>query len=299
MTNVAVVIPAFNAAAHLPETLASLFAQTFDAFQALIVDDGSADDTAHVAATTGDPRIGVLRVENGGVARARNLGVAACDADLIAFLDADDLWAPTKLERQVEAMHATPEAGICVTGSVQIDAASRILKPMPIWQPDDVCAALLLASMVVGCVSSGMVRRSAFEAVGGFDQRFSQSADWDLWLRLGLESQFVVLDEPLVQYRTSPGNMSSNIRLLERDTFAVLDSFFAHPKAARYFSIRPLIYATHWRVCAGSYVNAGSRLQAVRCLLHALRCQPDALLRPIRQSESRFAQATAVLQEPE
>jgi glycosyltransferase involved in cell wall biosynthesis len=281
VTDVSVVIPAYNAADTLPETLESLIAQSFDDFEAIVVDDGSSDDTAEVAAASGDPRVRVLSVRNGGVARARNHGIAATNGTYVAFLDADDLWHPEKLELQVQALRADPAAGFCVTGATRIDAQSRELGGMPLRRPDDVCAALLLQSMVVGCLSSGLARRDALAQAGDFDPQFSQSADWDLWLRLAVSTRFLILDEVLVRYRTSPGNMSSNIGLLERDTFAVLDKFFASPDSSAYAGLRARAYSAHWLVCAGSYLHAGQRADAVRCLSRALRTHPASVTRPL------------------
>ena len=245
------------------------------------MDDGSTDETRRVAQSTGDPRIRVLSVPNGGVSSARNHGISATDSSHVAFLDADDLWRPEKLDRQVAALQANPDAGFCVTGAVRIDGESREVGEMPLWQPKDVCEALLLHSMVVGCLSSGIARRNVLERVGLFDPRFSQSADWDLWLRLAATTRFLIVDEDLVRYRTAPGNMSSNIELLERDTFGVLDSFFSNPSSNPYAELRARAYGAHWLVCAGSYLHAGKRPDAIRCLAHALRAYPAGVRRPL------------------
>ncbi|MGH3264483.1 MAG: glycosyltransferase family 2 protein, partial [Trebonia sp.] len=250
-------------------------------FAAVVVDDGSTDETRSVAESTGDPRIQVLTVPNGGVSRARNHGIAATAGNFVAFLDADDMWQPEKLERQVAALRDDPDAGVCVTGAIRIDGESRELGLMPLWQPADVCAALLQHSMIVGSVSSGLVRRDVVERIGSFDPRFSQSADWDLWLRLAVATRFLILDQPLVRYRTAPGNMSSNIGLLERDTFAVLDAFFASPRAIPYRDLHARAYSAHWLVCAGSYLHAGSYAHAIRCLTKGLRAYPASLGHPL------------------
>lgn len=274
-------IPAYNAQATITETLASLLAQTFSDFEAIVVDDGSRDTTPAVAAATGDPRIRVISIPNGGVARARNHGIAESTGTYVAFLDANDLWAPQKLALQVSALQASDNAEMCVTGAVRIDADGRQLGPMPLMHPEDVTRALLLHSMAVGCLSSGMVRRETLGSVGNFDPRFSQTADWDLWLRLSLTTDFAILDESLTLYRTSPGNMSSNIQLLERDTFAVLDAFFARPDAHAYASLAAQARSTHWMVCAGSYLKAGGRRDAIRCAVHGVRCDPASVQKPL------------------
>jgi glycosyltransferase involved in cell wall biosynthesis len=279
MPEVSVVIPAYNASATLAETLASVSAQTFEDFEVIVVDDGSSDNTASVAADTGDSRIRVMSVPNRGVARARNHGISQGQSTFVAFLDADDLWEHRKLELQVAALHSQPDAGLCVTLAVRIDAQSRDIGTMPLLQTDDVGEALLRHSMIVGCLSSGVVRRTTLDQVGVFDPRFSQCADWDLWLRMSTATRFAVVTEPLVRYRTSPGNMSSNIALLEHETFHVLDSFFATPAAARYDPIRKQVYGIHWMVCAGSYLHRGKPSDALRCGICGLIAYPPSLVR--------------------
>lgn len=281
MPEVAVVIPAYNAAATIGETLGTLASQTHGDFEAIVVDDGSGDSTALIAGSTGDPRIRVVQVPNGGVANARNHGIRLSDSRYVAFLDADDLWHREKLERQLGALRGAPGSGMCVTGAVRIDARSRELEAMPLLETEATCEALLLNSMMVGCLSSGLVRRDVLDQVGWFDPRFSQAADYDLWLRLSTATRFVVLSDPLVRYRSAPGNMSSNPGLLERDTFAVLDAFFARPEAAPLAALRRRTYGAHWLYCSGSYLHAGRRSDAARCLANALLTHPSTLRSPL------------------
>lgn len=281
MPEISVVIPAYNAADTLPQTLASLSAQTFADFEAIVIDDGSRDDTAERARACGDPRIRVLSIPNGGVAAARNRGIDETRSELVAFLDADDLWLPDKLALQMEALRAHPGAGICVTSATRIDRDSRPIGPTLFRDPVDVTEALLLDSMIVGCISSGLVRRSLLEQVGGFNPSFSQCADWDLWLRLSLVGRFVALAEPLVQYRSHTGNMSSNLGLLERDTFAVLDGFFADTGSVAYRGLRRRVYSNHWIICGASYAYGGQWIDAFRCLTRGLLVYPPNVSRPL------------------
>lgn len=281
MPSVSVVIPAFNAEATLQETLNSLSAQTFGDFEAIVVNDGSTDATADLVERFGDSRVRVITVENGGVSRARNRGITEAGGEFVAFLDADDLWEPEKLARQLSAFRETPTAGFCVTGAVRIDAASRPLGLIPVVKSDDTCRTLLLGAMAVGHLSSGIARRDLLGTVGGFDPRFSQCADWDLWLRMSASTPFLVIEDPLMLYRTSPGNMSSNVGLLERDTFAVLDAFFGSPIASPYRGLRARAYGRYWMMCAGAYLHQGQTRDAVRCLLGGLRSHPASISRAL------------------
>jgi glycosyltransferase involved in cell wall biosynthesis len=279
---VSVVIPAYNAEQTLAETLKSLLAQTFADFEAIVVDDGSKDGTATVARSFSDHRVRVVAIPNGGVATARNRGISEARSPIVAFLDADDLWLPGKLERQFAALNEHPDAAISVTAATRIDQASRAVGHMNVDDgAEDQCLALLLGSMVLGCVSSGVARKQILDSVGGFDPRFSQCADWDLWLRLSVAGPFAVIDEPLVGYRSTGGNMSSDISLLEHDSFAVLDAFFGRPEAAQYAHLRARIYSNHWMICAGSYLHAGQPRSAGRCLAMGLRQYPGNVSRAL------------------
>ncbi len=281
MAEVSVVIPAFNAAGTIAETLASLTAQTFVDFEALVVDDGSCDATASIASSNADPRIRVITTANAGVAAARNHAMSHATGSLVAFLDADDLWEPGKLERQVEALRLRPEAGVCVTGALRVGIDSRPLGAMPLAHPDDLTRALLFQSMIVGCISSGVVRKHLLDAIGGFNPAFSQCADWDLWLRLSLVTQFEIIDLPLVSYRSSTGNMSSDVTLLERDTFSVLRAFFAADTSAAYRSLQARVYAAHWMVCSGAYLHHRRYRDSLRCLSAGIRADSRSARRPL------------------
>jgi glycosyltransferase involved in cell wall biosynthesis len=278
---VSVIIPAFNAADTIGETLSCVANQTHRELEILVVDDGSTDGTVEIAASIQDPRLRIESIPNAGVSAARNQGVMETAGEYVAFLDADDLWLPTKLERQIEMLEATSEAGLSVTAATRVNAAARPLEHMPVWEGEDPCEALLLHSMVIGCISSGVVRRSVLERAGGFDQQLSQSADWDLWLRLARTTKFAVIDEPLVLYRSHPQSMSRDIALLEFDTFRVLDKFFADPESVPWSHLRARAYGTHWMVCSGSYLHAAQLRSSVRCLMRGMQADPGSIRRPL------------------
>lgn len=282
MCEVSVVIPAYNAERTLADTLSSVLEQTFEDFEVLVIDDGSTDRTGELARNTGDPRVRVVTVANGGVARARNRGIGASRGELIAFLDADDLWRSRKLERQVAFLHGRPDVGVCFTAAVRVDADTQPIGLMPAREYADYCAALLLTSAGAACAcSSGIVRRALALDVGGFDPSLSQSADWDFWLRLSRITRSAPVSDVLVLYRSYPGNMSSDIALLERDTFAVLDKFFADPASGPYTHLRAPVYSNHWLICSGSYLHNAQLAASVRCLARGLVADPTNISRPL------------------
>jgi glycosyltransferase involved in cell wall biosynthesis len=199
----------WNAARFLPETLASVLAQTFTDFEVIIVDDGSTDRTPEVIAPyLADQRMRYYRYEHMGPGAARNLALRLARASLIAFLDADDLWLPHKLERQLELLRSDPGLGVVYTRRLLIDELGRELQyHQPPLYRGEVMAELFRNNFV--CFSSALVRRAVFGKVGIFDEDLPLAVDYDFWLRVASAYRFDYVDEPLVKYRTGHSSLSS------------------------------------------------------------------------------------------
>lgn len=210
--DVAVVIPAYNAEQTLGRTLESVLAQTAAVREIVVVDDGSRDGTRALVesfrARNGD-RVRLLTQANGGPSRARNLGVAETAAECIAFLDADDAWEAEKIALQVEAMEAAPAAVLCYTGLRNVTPDDVPLEEVRPAAPGTLEERLRLGNphIVPSCV---MVRREAFERVGGFQLKLRGSEDWELWLRLLREGPFCVVEAPLTRYTVSNTGLSAD-----------------------------------------------------------------------------------------
>jgi glycosyltransferase involved in cell wall biosynthesis len=208
-----------NYARFLPQAVKSVFAQTVADWELIVIDDGSNDATpAAVRPFLTDPRVKYHRSDKLGQPRAKNLGYRLSRGEFIAYLDADDAWEPTKLEKQLTVLRVQPETGVCYTGRLLMDQDGIVLtshdregggldKPPPpsrSWLVD-----LFLSNPV--CFSSVMVRRAVLEHVGAFDPQFDLAIDYDLWLRVAKHYQFTAIDEPLVRYRTGHGNLSKKL----------------------------------------------------------------------------------------
>jgi lipopolysaccharide biosynthesis glycosyltransferase/glycosyltransferase involved in cell wall biosynthesis len=209
---VTVVIPAFNAARWIERTLASVAGQTMADFEAIVVDDGSQDNTADLvtAFSAKDQRFRLLQQPNSGVSAARNAGAAQARGGFIALLDADDLWAPENLAEQLARLRAAPDSPFCYARSCLIDENDIVLAP-PDAGPAPPCTfeALLLQN-AIGNGSACVVRRSAFQAVGGFDPSFKQGGeDWLFTLKLAALGPFTCAPAPLVGYRQSANGFST------------------------------------------------------------------------------------------
>jgi glycosyltransferase involved in cell wall biosynthesis len=203
---VTVVIPTKDRWRLLQRALASALTQVDVAIEVVVVDDGSMDGTSRHLTTLGDPRVRVVRNEvSRGVASARNVGVAQARADWVAFLDDDDLWAPHKLRAQLD--RAAGGANFVYSGMVVIDERRRPMEIGPA-DPDDLRRTLFHHNFI-GAPSTVMVRTALVRRAGGFDERLSVLADWDLWLRLILEHGAVAsaCREPLFVYAVHEQNM--------------------------------------------------------------------------------------------
>ena len=276
---IAVVIPAYNAAAHIAETLGSVLAQTSPAEEVVVVDDGSTDGTAEIVREFG-PSVRCIRQSNAGVSSARNSGIAAAGTDFVAFLDSDDLFAPAKLELQRPALAAGAVA--VSSGAVLTDDE---LRPLAIRRPElpaDLLDRLFIEGNLIGSPSSVVASRQALLDLGGFDERLSFTADWDLWIRLTRTGRLECVSEPLIAYRLRASSMSTDPVLVETDSISMLVRALEHPgnpPAVR--RARGRILARQYSVAAGCHLHEGSYGPGFRCLLRGIASSPSTQLRAI------------------
>ena len=208
---VSVVMAARNYAQFLPAAVESVLAQTIGDWELIVIDDGSADDTpAVVRPYLSDRRVRYLRSDRLGQPRAKNLGAGLARGEFIAYLDADDAWLPTKLERQLELLRDRPSVGVCFCRRRLMDESGTIRPASDPPAPRGrVLPQIFLRNFV--CFSSVVVRRVVLEHVGGFDPGWDLAIDYDLWLRVARHYEFDWVDEELVLYRTGHGNLSKRL----------------------------------------------------------------------------------------
>lgn len=231
-TLIGVVVPMFNAERTILPTLTSICQQSHQALDIIVVDDGSTDRSASIVAgyAEQDRRIRLFRQPNAGVAHARNSGAAATDAEFLAFVDADDLWAPSKIALQLRVLQeGGSSAGLAYCWFAEIDEDGRIFS---LKQPDADGRVLqrMCRNNFVGNGSSMLVRRSAFERAGQFDPslraRNAQGCeDLLMCLRIAENYEFRVVPQYLVGYRRTIGNMSSDVMQMFRSYQLVLAEF--------------------------------------------------------------------------
>ncbi len=215
MPSVSVIIPCYNPNAYLTDAINSVLNQTFSDLEIVVVDDGSEVDVASLIPV--DARVIYSRQEHNGVAISRNIGFSLTTGEFIAFLDADDLWQSTKLDRQVNLMRENPQLGFSYTNVLTLDERSGRAK-MEILQKGDVDVdfskpALQIIDQCNICTSTVMIRRACLNACGWFDPLLSYSEDYDLFLRLArFFPQIGYLPGPEVSYRIWDAGVSSRYK---------------------------------------------------------------------------------------
>jgi len=242
---ISIVVPAFNAAATIRESIASALNQTHRKIEVIVVDDGSEDQTGDVVASLvrSDARISYFHQANAGVAAARNLGIAKAQGDFVATLDADDLWYPTKLTRQLERFQTgAPETALVYAWCCWISESGQIVG----YAPPSRLEGNILPQMCLGNVvisgSNALIKRDVLTAAGGFDAtlraRGGQGCeDWKLYLQIAERHQIAMVPEYLVGYRVSPGSMSDDYKQMMRSRRLVETEFVkGYPELAAQFA---------------------------------------------------------------
>jgi glycosyltransferase involved in cell wall biosynthesis len=285
---VSVVIPTYNRGLVVAEAIESALAQTYRHLEVIVVDDGSADDTPERVGRLRDPRLRYLRRPHAGVSSARNAGIAAATGTLISFLDSDDLWKPEKLAAEVAALARYPTAGGVFTDLEKRDGATFVPSFMRRTRVFSRLFAhgaypeglLLSARALYLCLLQEVpiktpaltVRRSVLECVGGFDERWSSSEDWEFLLRFTRRHSLLYLDRPLAVIRVSTDSLHRGdqergertmLRLLADERRRLAD-----PEARRAAAAGIVERAKH---LSWYYRDHGRRVAAMRTCLDAFR----------------------------
>jgi glycosyltransferase involved in cell wall biosynthesis/2-polyprenyl-3-methyl-5-hydroxy-6-metoxy-1,4-benzoquinol methylase len=272
---ISVIVPAYNAEAYLERSVGSVLGQTHQDLEVLVVDDGSTDGSVRILTSFDDPRLRIVSQQNRGVAAARNRGLQAARGRLISFLDADDAWMPDKLEREVDVLDRHPEVAGVLSAMLVCDDALRPLHP---WFPptEDHLRCLILLDSMVGISQAALLRKEVLDALGGFDEALSTSADWDLLVRLLLRREEVAThQQPTVLYRLRPDSMSTSATALSEDMDRALGKLFSSPGLPPDLRrLRRRAYGRLHRILAGSQFQDGLSTSFLRHSAKALSLSP-------------------------
>jgi len=278
---VSVVVPAFNAARTIQETLDSISQQTYRTIEVIVVDDGSTDHTAEIARRHSlcDPRFRVVSKPNGGVASARNEGIRASSGEFIAFIDADDLWHPTKIAKQLDALLAAgPDTALVYSPFRLIDADGKVLASPHKYGVSGWVLYRHFYSNLVGNGSALLVRKKVLEEFGGFDtwlrrQGAEGCEDLLLQLRIAAHYRFGEVSEYLVGYRRIAGNMSSNPEQMIRSGILAVSQALSEHRDIPGLSATAMLKRYEWQRLKVSAREWRAR-ESLLCLFRQFASEP-------------------------
>jgi len=223
---VSVIIPTYNSAQYICETLDSVLAQTYKDYEIIVVDDGSTDNTREVLKPYMS-KIKYIYKENGGPASARNVGIKNARGEYIAFLDSDDIWLPEKLEKQIEYLQSNPDIALVYSDCIRFNENGVCQRKSNVYHLREgyIFFKLLEGNFIT--TSTVIVRRECLDKVGYFDEELDDlkhSEDYDLWLRISRSFKIGYIREPLVKYRVRESGLNrSNIDRAYKALLKVFD----------------------------------------------------------------------------
>ncbi len=283
---ISVIIPAYNAENFIDETIDSVLAQTYQDFEIIVVDDGSKDRTVDIVRQRAleDKRIILLRQENQGVAAARNLAIHHAKGVYIAPIDADDIWYPLKLEKQVACMlEGGSQVGIVSSWFVFIDEDGELMNGWVANRADGCVQELLIYHNPIPA-SIPLIRRAALEKVGFYNQELKQRnaqglEDWELGLRIAQHYEFRTVPEILIAYRQVTESMSNDWQQMERSYHLVMDiakKLYPEVSAELYrWSLAEMYY-----YFAGKCQQVGAHRDSLLWMIKACNVDSSLLSRP-------------------
>lgn len=227
MPLISVIIPVYNGERTIYDAVTSVLNQSFEEFELLVINDGSQDSTLDILAEIKDPRLKIHSFPNEGLSASRNRGIRRASGEYVSFLDADDMWTPDKLESQLAALRGQPDAAVCYSWTDFIDQEGNPLGYGIHTTRNGHVFPDLLKFYFVGSGSNALIRKTAFDAVGLFDESLKSVEDWDMFLRLATTYQFAAVPQAQILYRIVDDSLSSDVLRMEREMLKVVDRAYA------------------------------------------------------------------------
>ena len=292
---VSLVIPAYNAAGYIRETLDSVLAQTHRPLEIIVVDDGSVDGTREIVQSYGERVRYFWQPNSGGCSSPRNRGLREAAGQFVAFLDADDLILPTRIEAAVAVMRRRPDVGLTFTNFVHFDANGvdpadhfstctllrehldgRRTLADPLVLPSAICTDILLVENFGS--SAPMVRRDAAVAVGGFDESLPANEDFEFNYRVAMTAATAVIPDVLMQKRRHATNMTSYTDRMLHAQILVRRKMMARTNDRRVRrALRQALRTFHLGLAY--YYTGRDNRRALGCAMSSLRFSPVPSLR--------------------
>ncbi len=269
---VSVVVASYNMGKYLSSAVQSILDQSYPSLEIHVVDDGSTDDTKKVMKHfENDDRVNYHYQSNQGQAKAKNKGIMASKGDYIAFLDADDMWSKTKLEKQMPCFEINENIGLVHTNFVLMDENEKMLGTVPRkYYNGKVTEQLLITNFVNGMAS--VVKKECLEKVGIFDESLPMGIDWDLWLRISTEYEIYFLDEKAYFYRQWEGQMSHNQEKRYECAARIMSKFLSQYPGLVNKSVENEAWANLYVGRAyGYFLDENNKLDAIKYFAKALK----------------------------
>jgi glycosyltransferase involved in cell wall biosynthesis len=271
-------MPAYNAERELDQAVESALAQTVSDLEVIVVDDGSTDGTLAMAESFRDPRVQVVSQENGGAAAARNTGIAHAKGRYVAFLDADDIWLPSKLEEQLGVLESRADVQAVQCGAYWVDDRLQLLSVRRCEVSSDPLLDTLRFQNMPAALSTLMVERSKFDEIGGFDTSLEILEEWDMMIKAARYCNLFSIPQPLILYRWYPGNRSRDLDIHIEPGFKVLDRLFKDPELPpRIRERKRELYGRFYTMLAGGAFKVRRWRECARWGARALRTDPSRL----------------------
>jgi glycosyltransferase involved in cell wall biosynthesis len=286
MTLISVVIPVYNGSKTIQETITSVLNQTYYNLQIIVIDDGCTDSTLDIINSIKDHRLQVYSYSNQGLAISRNRGIDLAEGEYISFLDADDLWTENKLQSQLKALVNNPQADVACSWTNYIDEKGKIVfHGHRINLVGNVYPYLLLANML-DSGSNLFVRREKLLAIGKYAQSslLKSVEDWDLYLRLASQYQFVTVPQAQILYRISSSSMSTDVTRIETSARQVIERAFTQaPASLQYLKKHSLanLYKSLIRKSLEQYPSPQQNQLTWQMLQQAIHYDPSLLYQPV------------------
>ena len=285
---VTVLVSAYNPGRFLEPMVQSIEAQTFQDWELVVVDDESPEDVSYIESRS--PKIRLIRRKNGGMYVARNTGILGTKGEYIAFIDQDDLWAPTKLEKQVAAMDADPLVGLCHCGAEVVDGDGKFLRPS-FSKPASGYKELLNSNRIMNC--STMVRRSTLASVGLFDPYYFGVGDYDLWLRIARVSKLAYIPTIEAYWRSHGGNFSKKFDLMFRELTHLYETHMClareqnqqdmYEAARRGLRQTRIDFSNNYLLEAWACLAKGEKTKFWEMYINAIKLSPRIVVKPTLQ----------------
>lgn len=269
---ISVVITVYNYGQYVSRALSSVLNQTYKNFEVVVIDDGSSDDSRdQIFPYLVDSRVRYIYQDNAGHPKAKNKGIKESQGEFIAFLDADDVWYPTKLEKQIQ-LFRDPSVGVVYSLSRLLfpDDSTRATDSIDFFR-GDVLNNIFIDNFV--CFSSSIVRKSCFDVVGIFDESISMNCDYDLWIRLASHFHFDYINEELVLYRVGHVQMSKNSLKTIQSALMIMNKSINDPYIKLKLKTSSITSAYAMTYCSESivYRRSGDNFRSICAIFRSLK----------------------------